>query len=367
MTHLAVLTGSSQQIAEIVEHPDFSRFATIRTDYVAMLGSRPAAMLLSVVEAWTKWLRARGKSILVSLSGNAISNAVGGLFTRKTFMKAGKLLEEMGLIARVQRQGSNRTYQYLLQKDAVQNRLNLLVWWNTSKTYSLIVEKPLTSNWLKIGIGWLESFLGANVLKGALESPLLSDCIAPCDPTLNDSSKSLQEKTTSTAAAPNLNLEKEVATKPAFQVKNEKKNISEQVPDTLKDRFSEERLGLVKNAGIELNSVLEKTVLDYTLEQVQQAIAHYSHVVAEQGARRKPGGWLTKCLRGQWWLNQNIPVTSAKKQVNPPTSEQTEHLELLKRKGDIVAIMRQDWNDGWALVVDCGNGIVMPWWEVLRL
>ncbi len=182
-------------MSQMIEHPDLSKFAIIRTDYVAMLGSHPAAMLLSVVEAWTNWLKERRKSILVRLSGNALSDAVGGLFTRKTFMKAGLLLEELGLIARVQKAGSDRTYQYLLQTNAVQNRLNLLVWWNTLKTYSQLIRFANTGNWFNFGKQWLETLLGANVLKGTLESIFESLSTEPCDPTLKDLSNEIKNTT----------------------------------------------------------------------------------------------------------------------------------------------------------------------------
>lgn len=182
-------------MSQMIEHPDLSKFAVIRTDYVAMLGSRPAAMLLSVVEAWTNWLKERRKSILVRLSGNALSDAVGGLFARKTFMKAGLLLEELGLIARVQKSSSDRTYQYLLQTSAVQNRLNLLVWWNTLKTYSQLIRFANTGNWFDFGRQWLESLLEANVPKGTLESPFELPSTEPCDPTLKDLSNEIKNTT----------------------------------------------------------------------------------------------------------------------------------------------------------------------------
>ncbi|MGL4618338.1 MAG: hypothetical protein ACRCZS_04675, partial [Chroococcidiopsis sp.] len=61
MTYHAGKKPVSGQYAEVVQHPDLSKFAVIRTDYVAMLGNRPAAMLLSIIEGWTNWLKARGK------------------------------------------------------------------------------------------------------------------------------------------------------------------------------------------------------------------------------------------------------------------------------------------------------------------
>lgn len=179
----------------MIEHPDLSKFAVIRTDYVAMLGSRPAAMLLSVVEAWTNWLRERRKSILVRLSGNALANAVSGLFCRKTFMRAGKHLEELGLIARVQKSGSDRTYQYLLQTSAVQNRLNLLVWWNTAAKYIQSVLGAINSGWLNLSLESLEALLSLNGTNVPLQGDICTSSKENSNPTLIQDIKPIENTT----------------------------------------------------------------------------------------------------------------------------------------------------------------------------
>lgn len=77
--------------------------------------------------------------------------------------------------------------------------------------------------------------------------------------------------------------------------------------DPVEDDSAAERLELVENAAIPLNPTLEKTVLEYTLEEVQNAIALYKQVVKEHGRRESPGGWLTSCLRGKYWKNAALP------------------------------------------------------------
>lgn len=57
----------------------------------------------------------------------------------------------------------------------------------------------------------------------------------------------------------------------------------------------------VEAAGIRVNNQLKATLLQFTLEQVQAAVAHYKAVVNEKGRRNNPPGWLTDCLRGEWW------------------------------------------------------------------
>ena len=60
-----------------IEHPDIARFATIRTDYAALVDrDHCAAMLLSIIEGWTNWLKERGKSLWVNMSGVELSEAV---------------------------------------------------------------------------------------------------------------------------------------------------------------------------------------------------------------------------------------------------------------------------------------------------
>ncbi len=54
--------------------------------------------------------------------------------------------------------------------------------------------------------------------------------------------------------------------------------------------------------GIAINPQLLHQLMNYTLEQVKAAVSHYSAVKREKGERKNPAGWLTECLKGQWWL-----------------------------------------------------------------
>lgn len=304
----------------LIERPeDLSKFAIIRPEYVKMLGSRPAAMLLSVVEAWTDWLRKRGKSIFVRLSGNAISNAVSGLFCRKTFMRAGKLLEELGLIARVQKSSSDRTYQYLLQTQAVQNRLNLLVWWNTLRTYSQLIRFANTGNWFNFGKQWLETLLGNNGTSVTFQGDIETSCIKNCNSTLKQDIKAIEKNTTTHENVVAFSNESEyqeviephpVCLEPP--IKQVKSKLTQETNQAL---ISEERIKLVEDAGIKLNATLCKAVMEYTLTEVQSAIAHYRQVVKDSGERDRPGGWLTDCLKGKWWKNDLAAVSSTEKEL----------------------------------------------------
>lgn len=66
-------------------------------------------------------------------------------------------------------------------------------------------------------------------------------------------------------------------------------------------------LNTVDNAGIRVtnNSHLQATVLRYSLEQVQRAIAYYQHVKRFKEIANPPG-WLTECLKGRWWEQAKV-------------------------------------------------------------
>lgn len=180
-----------------IEHPDIAKFATIRTDYAAIVDrDHCAAMLLSILEGWTNWLKERGRSLWVDMSGNELSEAVSGLFCRKTFMKAGESLEKLGLLVRKQKKACDRTYQYLLQVGALQERLNLLVFWNAAcKYFQLLVSAP-TAQWLELGMARLETLPGANVQPRTMQNPNATPCNVPAGTTLKDIDNHLSNNTT---------------------------------------------------------------------------------------------------------------------------------------------------------------------------
>ena len=115
-------------------------------------------------------------------------------------------------------------------------------------------------------------------------------------------------KKTTTLVAVKQKVEQEVVVRPKTTVLADQEDIEQVEQNPVEDdSAAAERLELVENAGIKLNATLEKTVLQYTLEQVQNAIAYYREVVKEKGRRSSPGGWLTDCLRGEWWKDRKLP------------------------------------------------------------
>lgn len=176
-----------------IEHPDLAKFAIIRPDLVAIAGDGCAGLLLSVLEGWTNWLKQNGKSLWVDLSGNELSCAVAELFNRKRFMKAGKLLEDLGLVVRKQKNSCDRTYQYLLQLGTLQQRLNLLVFWNTAATYIQAIASSATSSWMMLGSEWLKSLLRTNVPEKTLEELIPTTSKVTEEPRSIDKEKNLSK------------------------------------------------------------------------------------------------------------------------------------------------------------------------------
>jgi hypothetical protein len=99
--------------------------------------------------------------------------------------------------------------------------------------------------------------------------------------------------------------------------------------------ISDDKIKAVEQSGIPLNSTLCKAVMEYTLVEVQSAIAHYRQVVKEKGQRIRPGGWLTDCLRGQWWKNEVAKVSSTEKDLFTRWRESTPKYRYIHSYSDI--------------------------------
>ena len=75
-------------------------------------------------------------------------------------------------------------------------------------------------------------------------------------------------------------------------------------------------MDLVDDAGIPLNPQLKGTLVNYTLEQVKSAVGHYRSV-SRVHRLNNPAGWLTECLKGQWWV---VGTVTATQEVPHPAS-----------------------------------------------
>ena len=321
-------------LSEIIAHPEMAKFATIRTDYVAIVKDRCAAMLLSILEGWTEWLKKRSRSVWVDLSGRELSEAVCGLFSRKTFMKAGKLLIDLGLLARMQRNSSDRTYQYLLQLGTLQERLNLLVFWNTAARYIKIAKTAATGNWLKFSEQWLQSLLGAKDPQGTLQDTAQNSSIVPAEPTLNDIEKPLKE-ITNTVATKNEN-EKPKPT--PNQVEEACHEISRLSP------------------SIRLNQRVENRISE-CWDNFPAALEHLKKVVRENWQCNWIGVFMNDLKLGV--PSEEIPPV-AKEYPRPSLGQ----LDELSAMGEVVYTKLNEPGYPEILAVNTGRE-VMPWWIAL--
>lgn len=75
----------------------------------------------------------------------------------------------------------------------------------------------------------------------------------------------------------------------------------------------ETKLELIKTAGIRLNVQLSALVQNFTLENVKNAIAYYQQTQQNKQAQgktiKRPAGWLTDCLRQNWYTTKPLAQT----------------------------------------------------------
>lgn len=313
-----------------------AKFATIRTDYVAIVEDRCAAMLLSILEGWTEWLKKRSRSVWVDLSGRELSEAVCGLFSRKTFMKAGKLLIELGLLARMQRNSSDRTYQYLLQLGTLQEKLNLLVFWNTAARYIKIAKTAATGNWLKFSGQWLESLLGAKDPQRTLQDTTQNSSIVPSEPTLKDIERPLKKSTNTVATE----KENEKPKPTASQVEEACHEISRLSP------------------SIRLNQRVKNRISEYW-DNFPAALEHLKKVVRENWQCNWIGVFMNDLKRGV--PLEDIPPVA--KEYPRPSLEQLNELGAM---GEIVYTKLNSTGYPEILAVNTGSKVI-SWWEALGL
>lgn len=117
-----------------MEHPNTACFSIIRQDYVAIAqNNKCAAMILSILEGYSDLKKKNNdQSKWITLSAPEMSYRFIGLFARKAILQAGKLLAQLGLVARVQENEVNRSYRYLLQEDVINFRIQFALVWDAS-------------------------------------------------------------------------------------------------------------------------------------------------------------------------------------------------------------------------------------------
>jgi hypothetical protein len=101
------------------------------------------------------------------------------------------------------------------------------------------------------------------------------------------------------ATGDNLNCPKDKGSASA----RDNKNI-----DTWYDQDHLWKLEIISSANVEINKHLEKTVKKHTETEVEESVACYEQHIEQGAVIVNPQGWLTECLRGEWWKNSPFKV-----------------------------------------------------------
>ena len=88
--------------------------------------------------------------------------------------------------------------------------------------------------------------------------------------------------------------------------------VSEELKITVEDQCSaapteDKKIEIVEGAGIAMNPHLIRTLTNFTLEQVKAAVSHYQAVIAKGTQINNSAGWLSQCLKGEWWKQSKAP------------------------------------------------------------
>jgi hypothetical protein len=363
----------------VISHPDPAKFATIRTDYVAIVKDHAAAMMLSIVEGWTNWLKEQGRSLWVDLSGDEFAASVAGLFSRKKFMAAGKLLEELGLLARKQKSTCDRTYQYLLQVGTVQERLNLLTFWNAAAKYIQLIFSSSSWGWLKLSARLLESLLDAIVPIETMQEQLETDCKVRLSPTFKRSSNTVFSPTNTVVGEEVEQVKIAIASKDDEQATETKNKL--EVPGTGIDANAgsndvssscrrdwnadaEESPTIpsvfpcadqLEKHGVKLEDKNLQRVAKRFENRLQDAVSAWLEWAKSQRVN-KPTQSLISAIVKNWKPESG---SSTREEINPPPPETLEKL-----KNNNFRTIEMCWGNGWCWAVVLGHNAV-PWWQAI--
>lgn len=128
-----------------------------------------------------------------------------------------------------------------------------------------------------------------------------------------NSSEITSETTTSAAAF--LKFDQESSSELSASLKSSTEAVNEELKITVEDQCSaapskNEKIEVIEGAGIALNPQLGKCLMNYSLEQVKAAVSHYKAVTAKGTQIANPGGWLTTCLKGEYYKQSKAPEPS---------------------------------------------------------
>jgi len=110
-------------------------------------------------------------------------------------------------------------------------------------------------------------------------------------------------KTTTNAAS--LKFNQESSPDLSASLKNSVKAVNEDQCSAAPTE--DKKIEIVEGAGIAMNPHLIRTLTNFTLEQVKAAVSHYQAVIAKGTQINNSAGWLSQCLKGEWWKQSKAP------------------------------------------------------------
>ena len=306
------------------------RLVILRSDYLKIVqGNFAAAKLLSIFENWTNWFVRQGKfERWVKLPMQRLSSHLLGEHNLKQIRAAVGILVKLGFI----RQEKRRAHKY---------DQSWFYWFDIEKVQLAIDSiDPFGEPETEEDFIFLDATLEpqTRVVVESAKSTTSNELILPARIEPNDSIETDPD-------APSLNrdLNKNLNTT------SNKKSVCEKLP----------QLEQLKRNRVDIKDErLHEAVCQYP-ERINDAVAAWLEWSAV-GNVSAPTRSLIKAIK-EWWKPEKQQCTE---QVNPPTTEQMKRLTKMQQDNEIDSILKQPWGSGWALVVNCGNGITVPWWEV---
>lgn len=184
--------------------------------------------------------------------------------------------------------------------------------WKRIGFYTIDFERlePLLLS--KCGISHLE-VMTAHTSKCGLSTPLVEQRLLP---------ETTSEITASAAAFLSSEQDQEVGREILVSLQNSTEATNEESKIIGEDLSSaaalqDEKIEVVEDVGIAMNPHLERSLLDFTLEQVKAAADFYRASKREKGEAKNPPGWFTSCLKGQWWAASGSAITTEYRKAKP--------------------------------------------------
>lgn len=259
-----------------VQHPK-----NVLREYLTAFGNKCQADILSWLDGWTLTKRSQDKQDWVRVVTSKLATTLG--YCKATICTHLNKLQEMGVLERKEARlfPCDQAYEYRI----VESELALHIDKNQSVDGQKLVHRE------------------AKASPSTDQKQSITEL---------DTDGSEVQNTTAQAAVTSARAVQELPPQMTASLSNWSEPASDEPKANAQDSNSapnvEAILNVVESAGIPLNAQLKHTVLAYTLEQVQAAIAHYRSCVKAHGRRDNPPGWLTECLRGQWWKSASTGV-----------------------------------------------------------